>query len=329
LKLLSLFDGEGGFPLAAVMNGIEPVAASEIEPYPIAITRSRFPNMKHLGDIAFVNGADIDPVDIATFGSPCFPAGTLVLTERGYREIEQLSVGERVLTHTGRWMPITDIGFKFDKTIVLHGNHMGLECTKNHPIYSANRVKVYPRKEDGKRTNAFKLTDKFDWIPAEDMVGKLWGVPRSFESIDIPINSASSLREKEMPELNVDTFYLIGRWIGDGWVRDGQRSNRPEGQHSGTIIICAGKSVRIRCGQRLSAFSISTTLSNVVQQISTSSPQDCFPSGSLTILANMRTESSFRHGRSECVPNYAKRYCVVFWSQTDTNTRKVTTKLHR
>lgn len=241
MKLLSLFDGEGGFPLAAVMNGIEPVAASEIEPYPIAITRSKFPRMKHLGDIAFVNGADIEPVDIATFGSPCFPAGTLVLTERGYREIEQLSVGERVLTHTGRWMPITDIGFKFDKTIVLHGNHMGLECTKNHPIYSANRVKVYPRKEDGKRTNAFKLTDKFDWIPAEDMVGKLWGVPRSFESIDIPINSASSLREKEMPELNVDTFYLIGRWIGDGWVRDGQRSNRPEGQHSGTIIICAGK----------------------------------------------------------------------------------------
>lgn len=53
MKLLSLFDGEGGFPLAAVMNGIEPVAASEIEPYPIAITRSRFPKMKHLGDIEF------------------------------------------------------------------------------------------------------------------------------------------------------------------------------------------------------------------------------------------------------------------------------------
>ena len=57
MKLLSLFDGEGGFPLAAVINGIEPVAASEIEPYPIAITRSRFPNMKHLGDVSRVNGA--------------------------------------------------------------------------------------------------------------------------------------------------------------------------------------------------------------------------------------------------------------------------------
>lgn len=38
----SLFDGSGGFPLAGVRNGITPVWASEIEPYPIAVTRSRF-----------------------------------------------------------------------------------------------------------------------------------------------------------------------------------------------------------------------------------------------------------------------------------------------
>ena len=38
----SLFDGSGGFPLAGVMNGIKPLWASEIEPYPIAVTKSRF-----------------------------------------------------------------------------------------------------------------------------------------------------------------------------------------------------------------------------------------------------------------------------------------------
>ena len=70
-KLLSLFDGSGGFPLAASLCGIEPVAASEIEPYPIAVTRSRFPNMKHLGNVKNINGAEIEPVDIISFGSPC------------------------------------------------------------------------------------------------------------------------------------------------------------------------------------------------------------------------------------------------------------------
>jgi DNA (cytosine-5)-methyltransferase 1 len=71
LKLGSLFDGSGGFPLAGALCGIEPIWASEVEPYPIAVTTSRFPNMKHLGDISKINGAEIEPVDVITFGSPC------------------------------------------------------------------------------------------------------------------------------------------------------------------------------------------------------------------------------------------------------------------
>ncbi len=71
MKLGSLFDGSGGFPLTACLCGIIPVWASEVEPYPIAVTRNRFPEMKHLGNVSTVNGADIEPVDIITFGSPC------------------------------------------------------------------------------------------------------------------------------------------------------------------------------------------------------------------------------------------------------------------
>lgn len=71
LKLGSLFDGIGGFPLSATYHGITPVWASEIEPFPIEVTRQHFPNMKHLGDIMQINGAEIEPVDIITFGSPC------------------------------------------------------------------------------------------------------------------------------------------------------------------------------------------------------------------------------------------------------------------
>jgi DNA (cytosine-5)-methyltransferase 1 len=71
LTLGSLFDGIGGFTLAAIGNGIIPIWASEIEIAPISITRRHFPNMKHLGDIRKINGAEIEPVDIITFGSPC------------------------------------------------------------------------------------------------------------------------------------------------------------------------------------------------------------------------------------------------------------------
>ena len=67
----SLFDGSGGFPLAGLLSGITPVWASEIEPFPIRVTTKRLPFMKHYGNISAMNGAEVEPVDIITFGSPC------------------------------------------------------------------------------------------------------------------------------------------------------------------------------------------------------------------------------------------------------------------
>ena len=67
----SLFDGSGGFPLAATMCGGTPLWASEVEPFPIAVTWSRFPGMKHLGSVTDINGGEVEPVDVVSFGSPC------------------------------------------------------------------------------------------------------------------------------------------------------------------------------------------------------------------------------------------------------------------
>lgn len=71
LTLGSLFDGSGGFPLGGLLSGITPVWASEVEPFPIMVTSRRLPFMKHYGDISQLNGGEIEPVDIITFGSPC------------------------------------------------------------------------------------------------------------------------------------------------------------------------------------------------------------------------------------------------------------------
>ena len=99
-KLGSLFDGSGGFPLAGALCDIEPVWAAEVEPYPIAVTRSRFPTMKHLGDISKINGANIEPVDIITFGSPCQD-----LSVAGKRAgLKHASNGDEETTRSGLFM---------------------------------------------------------------------------------------------------------------------------------------------------------------------------------------------------------------------------------
>ena len=71
LTLGSLFDGSGGFPLGGLISGITPLWASEVEPFPIRVTTKRLPQVKHLGDVSKINGGEIPPVDIITFGSPC------------------------------------------------------------------------------------------------------------------------------------------------------------------------------------------------------------------------------------------------------------------
>lgn len=105
LTMASLFDGSGGFPLAASLCGIEPVWASEVEPYPIAVTRQRFPQMEHLGDVSKIHGGEVEPVDIITFGSPCQD-----MSIAGKRAgIKNENAGDDETTRSGLFMEATRI----------------------------------------------------------------------------------------------------------------------------------------------------------------------------------------------------------------------------
>ena len=239
LTLGSLFSGSGGFELGAVLAGIKPIWNSDIAPFAIRVTTKRFPDVKHYGDVSTLSGAELEPVDVITFGSPCFPEGTLVLTENGYLPIEDVEVGMKVLTHMGRWRTVTAAGAKYGETLILRGNHYGLECTSNHPIYTCGEKKYYPQLGNGKRGNQRLLTGDREWIPAEGMLNRLWAVPNKVETLPIVSPRYSgSWRQKVMPDYSVDFFYFVGRWLGDGWVNNSQRKGRPDGQHCGKVVLC-------------------------------------------------------------------------------------------
>ena len=78
MKLISLFDGIGGFPLAwANVTGQAPAdlhyQSSEIEPWPMAVVRQRFPHVEELGSVTTIQSDRLRSADdhIITFGSPC------------------------------------------------------------------------------------------------------------------------------------------------------------------------------------------------------------------------------------------------------------------
>lgn len=71
LTLGSLFDGIGGWQIAAVRAGIKPAWSSEIAPFPVAVTAKHFPETLQMGDITKLDGTTLPPVDIICAGSPC------------------------------------------------------------------------------------------------------------------------------------------------------------------------------------------------------------------------------------------------------------------
>lgn len=230
--------------MASVMLGMKPVWASEVEPFPIRVTSTRLPNMKHLGSITDINGGEIEPVDIIVGGSPCFPRGTLVLTREGYTPIEDVQVGDLVLTHTGRWQKVLRVGGKRSSTITLSGqHHYGFECTANHPIYSSEMYRTYFASESpspNSRSGVRKIRN-IGWTPAEDMKGKMWACPHSLlEEVEVPPIIQKSSFCTLPPEMDENFWWMVGRWLGDGWVRSSKRKDRGDGVTHGTIFICCG-----------------------------------------------------------------------------------------
>ena len=134
MKLGSLFDGSGGFPLAGSLCGIEPVWAAEVEPYPIAVTASRFPKMRHLGSVTDIDGAKVEPVDIITFGSPCQD-----LSVAGKRAgLKHEASGDEETTRSGLFMEAVRITREMRE--VTNGRYPAFALWENVPgAFSSNK----------------------------------------------------------------------------------------------------------------------------------------------------------------------------------------------
>ena len=76
LTLGGLFEGIGGFPLAAQWAGIKPVWSNEIDPYACRVLRKNFKHEIIEDDIKNLGKHNLIPTDIISGGFPCQPFST-------------------------------------------------------------------------------------------------------------------------------------------------------------------------------------------------------------------------------------------------------------
>ena len=262
MKILSLFDGISALQQAFKNLGIEfdgkdnVYFSSEIDKYAIQITQKNFPKTKQLGDVKELFTTDEgfenvkkneslyksvlnqlpewrhketlelekNNIDLLSFGFPCFAKDTLIITLEGQKEIQNIKEGDIVLTHKNRWKKVIKTFQCQNYTRIIKSlGALNLETTDEHPFYIKDRKDIYIDKKIGKKRF---LSEKPRWENAKNL--------KRFESyVCTPI-----VPETENDCFSEDFYWLVGRFIGDGWICDRYRDGK----------VIKNYSVRICCG---------------------------------------------------------------------------------
>ncbi len=232
LKVISLFSGYGTQELALKYLGVNYEVVSNCDNFRPA---NECYDVLHkttngnLGDIKKIDETKFPECDLLTYSFPCFTKDTLVLTSTGHKNIIDVEINDLVLTHTNTYKKVTNKFEQGKKEIwkIKSPIFNELKTTENHRFYVRTKI-------DGDKNN---ITEPH-WKECKDLTSNDYlGVAINQNSI-IPKWDGISFKWKDgrktrhKNELssymdNKDFWWVIGRYIGDGWLR-----------HQGGIIIC-------------------------------------------------------------------------------------------
>lgn len=241
IRLLELCAGYGSQALALKNLGIDVYSEiAEFDKYASQAYMQLHGETKNYGDVYTIDETKLPYFDMITYSTPCFTEDSLVLTEkRGFQKIIDIQIGEKVITHDGNYKTVENVinnGKK--KTVKIYG--MGIDeihTTPNHLFYVREKSHVW----NNKTRSYTRVFSEPVWKQADSL--------KRTDYVGIPINKKSEIPEwngitfvwsdgrkdrykNQLSQYmnNKDFWWLIGRYIADGWFRN-----------NGGIIIGCGK----------------------------------------------------------------------------------------
>ncbi|EHV4444105.1 DNA cytosine methyltransferase [Escherichia coli] len=206
IRVLSLFNGMSVGYMALKDAGIpvEKYYSSEIDKFAIAESQANFPDIIQLGDVTRWREWDIewDKIDLLMGGFPCFPAGTMIMTNKGHKDIKDIKIGDMVLTHTGQYQKVLSTGVKKAPTRIITGQgHLPIECTDNHPFWSRERL---ANKWNNQRRRYDSVFSEPQWVNAIDLTKQSY------------ICNVKNITHNTVSDKDEKYWYFVGRFMGDG-----------------------------------------------------------------------------------------------------------------
>lgn len=264
-RTCELFAGVGGFRLGLerLESGWKTIWFSQWEPG-VKVQHAHDVYVSRFGDCVDSNGElhtneDVSGVDktaipdfdLLTAGFPCLSGETLVQTATGLKPIESITVGEKVLSHDGRYHEVLRTactgtkrtyrmkGYGFDELFAT-GNHMFL----------VRRRRWKFKRIDGK-SRRFQVLEPPKWMTVSEMFEDenprdLFLATRMSEAEVLPEWNGAEIHVNQFVrktirdlKMNDETlWYLAGRYLGDGWLRKQTKKGELRDEYVGIAIAC-------------------------------------------------------------------------------------------
>ena len=177
----------------------------------------------NLVNISRVKGKDLQIEDtdkydyVLTYSFPCFTADSLVLTRNGHKRICDVDYGDFVLSHDNKYHKVVNV-FDNGTHDIYKINAMGVDeikTTLNHKFYVRE---MFHKGHKGTRCFKQPIWKELRELTKNDYLG-------------IAVNQENrAIVSNKLPMQNEHFWWIIGRYLGDGWIRKQQG-----------IIICCDK----------------------------------------------------------------------------------------
>ena len=240
MNAISLFAGAGGDTTGLTDAGLSVVAFSENNKDAIQTHLKMFPESKWLGkdvkgDISKISDEEFEEYSGKTkvifAGFPCFTSGTFVLTNNGYKCIEDICLSDTLLTHTNKLQSIVNVQSKLYTgnlySIKIKYHYRPIQCTSEHPFYIRTKVREW-----NNTTRRYTISFKDpEWKHAKDLtlydyfgmvVNKSQNIPEF--QYEKTINKSKRVIETVHVETE-DEWFMLGYFVGDGWIEEGTKQD--------------------------------------------------------------------------------------------------------